>query len=81
MCEQHYEKPDGKTTVLPDIIKPKYATAQNCVAPHCQLCPLARAQKGSPKVLQTQALEDGEGALTMDQYKVGMFCLYEPVHL
>ncbi len=27
MCERHYEEPDGKTTILPAIIKPKYATA------------------------------------------------------
>jgi hypothetical protein len=29
--------------------------------------------KASPKVLQTQALEDCKGALTRDQYKVGNF--------
>ncbi len=27
VCERHYEEPDGKMTILPAIIKPKYATA------------------------------------------------------
>jgi hypothetical protein len=43
MCKRHYEEPDGKTTILPAIIKPKYAMAQNCVVPPCQSCLLARA--------------------------------------
>jgi hypothetical protein len=74
MCERHYEEPDGKTTILPAIIKPtRYATAQNCVDPPCQLCLLARAQKHSPKVLWMQALDNCEGALTRDQYEVGDF--------
>jgi hypothetical protein len=37
MCKWHYEEPDGKTAILPAVIKPKYATAQNCVVPPCQL--------------------------------------------
>jgi hypothetical protein len=34
---------------------------------------LARAKKRSPKVSRTQPLEDCEGAITRDQYKVGDF--------
>jgi hypothetical protein len=71
MCKQQYEEPDDKTTILPAIIKPKFATAWNCVVWPCPLCLPARARKRSPMVLQMQALEDCEGALTRDQYEVG----------
>ncbi len=33
MCKRHYEEPDDKTSILPATIKPKYATASNCVVP------------------------------------------------
>jgi hypothetical protein len=73
MCEHHYEDPDGKTTILAAIIKPKFPTAQSCGVPTWQLCLLARARKHSPKVSWTQPLSDCEGALTRDQYKLGDF--------
>jgi hypothetical protein len=38
MHEQHYEKPTGNKTILPVIIKPKLALAQNCIVPPCYLC-------------------------------------------
>jgi hypothetical protein len=73
MQEQHYEDPDGRTTLLPAIIQPKNSSARNCIVPLCQLCLLACAKKRSPKVSWTQLLEDREGAITRDQYKVGDF--------
>jgi hypothetical protein len=73
MCERHYEEPDGKTSIFPAIIKPKYATTQNCVVLPCQLCLLARAGKHSPKVVRKQGLEDHEGAFMRAQYEVSNF--------
>jgi hypothetical protein len=29
MCECHYEYPDGRKTILPAIIQPKYPSARN----------------------------------------------------
>jgi hypothetical protein len=32
--ERHYEEPNGtKTTILPAILKPKFALANNCIVP------------------------------------------------
>jgi hypothetical protein len=73
MRERHCEDPDGRTTILPAIIQPKNSSARNCIVPPCQLCLLARAKKRSPKVSRTQRLEDCEGAITRDQYKVDDF--------
>jgi len=39
----------------------------------CQSCLLAREKKLSSKVSRTQPLEDCEGAIARDQYKVGDF--------
>jgi len=73
MRERHYEDPDGSTTILPAINQPKNSSARNCNVPPCQWCLLACAKKCSPKVSRTQPLEDREGAITRDQYKVGDF--------
>ena len=73
MRERHYEDPDGRTTILPAIIQPKNSSARNCIVPPCQWCLLACAKKHSPKFSRTQPLEDHEGAITRDQYKVGDF--------
>ncbi len=73
MRKRHYEDPDGRTTILPAIIRPKNPLAGNCIVPPCQSCLLARARKRSPKVSWTQPLEDPEGAITRDQYEVGDF--------
>ncbi len=73
MREWHYEEPNGNKTILPAIIKPKYASAQNCIVPPCQSCLIARARKRTPKVLRTRLLEDREGAITRDKYNVGDF--------
>jgi hypothetical protein len=32
MREQHYEESNGNKTILPAIIKPKFALARNCLA-------------------------------------------------
>jgi hypothetical protein len=71
--EHHYEDPDGRTTILPAIIQPKNPSARNCIVPPCQSCLLAREKKRSLNVSRTQLLEDREGAITRDQYKVGDF--------
>ncbi len=73
MRKHHYEDPDGRTTILLAIIQPKNPSARNCIVPPCQSCLLARTKKRSPNVSQTQPLEDREGAITRDQYKVGDF--------
>jgi len=73
MHERHYKDPDGRTTILPAIIQPKNASARNCIDPPHQSCFLACAKKCSPKVSRTQPLEDREGAITRDQYKVDGF--------
>ncbi len=70
MRERQYEDPDGRTAILPAIIQPKNPSARNCIVPPCQLCLLAGAKKCSPNVSRTQPLEDHEGAITRDQYKV-----------
>jgi hypothetical protein len=64
MREQHYEDPDGRTTILPAIIQPKNSSARNCIVPPCQSCLFACAKKRSPKASRTQPLEDIEGAIT-----------------
>ncbi len=58
MCMRHYKEPDGTKTILPAMIKPKYAMAQNFVVPPCQSCLLAWARKHPPKVSRTQPPED-----------------------
>ncbi len=73
MRERHYEDPDGRTTILPEIIQPKNPSAKTFIVPPCQSCLLARAKKCSSKDSRTQPLEDREGAITRDQYKVGDF--------
>jgi hypothetical protein len=73
MREHHYEDPDGLLTILPTSIKLKNPSARNCIIPPCQLCLLACARKHSSKVSRTQPLEDCEGAITRDQYKIGDF--------
>ncbi len=73
MHEQHYEEPNGNKTVLPAIIKPKLASARNCIVPPCQSCLLARARKSTPNVLRMRLLDDCEGAITRDQYNIGDF--------
>ncbi len=70
MRERHYEEPNDNKTVLPAIIKPKFASARNCIVPPCQSCLLARARKHSPNVLQTRLLDNHEGAITRDQYRL-----------
>ncbi len=73
MRERHYEEPNGNKTVLPAIIKPKLASARNCIVPPCQLCLLARARKCTPNVLRMRLLNNHEVAITRDQYNVGDF--------
>jgi hypothetical protein len=73
MRERHYKEPNGNKTVLPAIIKPKFALARNCIVPPCQLCLLARARKHTPNILRTHLPVDCEGAITRDQYNVGDF--------
>ncbi len=45
MRERTFEEPIGKLTVLPPIIKPKFASAWNCVIPVCQSCLLVLEEK------------------------------------
>ena len=71
MREWHYEEPNGNKTVLPAIIKPKFASARNCIVPPCQLCLLARARKRTLNVLRL--LDNREGAITRDKYNIGDF--------
>ncbi len=71
MRERHYEEPNGNKTVLPAIIKPKFASARNCIVPPCQLCLLARARKRTLNVLRL--LDNREGAITRDKYNIGDF--------
>jgi hypothetical protein len=73
MHEWHYEEPNVNKTVLPAIIKPKFALARNCIVPTCQSCLLARARKRTLNVSRTRLLNDREGAITRDQYNVGDF--------
>ena len=73
MREWHYEEPNGNKTILPAIIKPKYASARNCIVPPCQLCLIARPRKCTPNISRTHLLEDREGAITRDKYNVGDF--------
>jgi hypothetical protein len=73
MHERHYEEPNGNKTVLSAIIKPKLASARNCIVPPCQLCLLARARKRTPNVSRMCLLDNCEGAITRDQYNVSHF--------
>jgi hypothetical protein len=57
MHEWHYEEPNGKKTVPPAIIKPKFASARNCIVPPCQSCLLAHARKRTPNVFWTRLLD------------------------
>jgi hypothetical protein len=73
MRERHYEEPNANKTILPAIIKPKYALARNCIVQPCQSCLIARARKRTLNVSRTRLLEDHEGAITRDKYNVGDF--------
>jgi hypothetical protein len=53
--------------------KGKFPSAQNCVIPLCESCPLARARKRTPNVKRTRDLPESEGALSHDKYEVGDF--------
>jgi hypothetical protein len=71
MHERHYEEPNGNKTVLPAMIKPKLASARNCIIPPCQSCLLACARKRTPNILRTRLLDNCEGAITRDQCNIG----------
>jgi hypothetical protein len=70
MPEWHYEEPNGNKTILPAIIKPKLALAQNYIVPPCHSCLLAQARKRTQNVLRMQLLYDCEGAIMRDQHNV-----------
>jgi hypothetical protein len=73
MRERHYEEPNGNKTVLPAIIKPKFASARNCIVSPCQSCLLACARKRTLNVLWLRLLDNCEGAITRDQCNIGDF--------
>jgi hypothetical protein len=73
MRERTFEKPLGKRTVLPPIIKPKFPSAWNCVIPVCQSCLLAFARKRTPNVKRSTVIPENEGALSCNRYEVGDF--------
>jgi hypothetical protein len=73
MRPQKMEEPSGKETVLPAVIKPKFASTPNCVVPACASCQLARAKKRSPGVVKQKPVLDKEGILSHDKYLPGDF--------
>jgi hypothetical protein len=50
MRNRTFEDPPGRHTVLPPIIKTKFASTSSYTIPKCQSCELARAQQSSPNV-------------------------------
>ena len=50
MRNRTYEDPLGRHTVLPPIIKARFASTSSCTIPKCQSCELAWARQRSPYV-------------------------------
>ena len=73
MRNRSFEDPFGRHTVLPPIIKAKFASTSSCAIPKCQSCELARARQRSPNVKHVQADLDAEGAISRDKLEIGDF--------
>ncbi len=72
MREQHYVEPNGNKMFLHAIIKSNF-TLLEIVLFLLVICVLPHARTSTPNVLWMWLIKDCEGAITMDQYKVGDF--------
>ena len=66
MRPQSSKDQDGKISLRPSVIKPKFPSASSCAMPVCHSCELARAKKRNPKVMKQQAIKEKEGVLVLD---------------
>jgi hypothetical protein len=62
---------DGKKSLMPSVIRPKFASASTCPIPKCQDCELARAKRRNPKVMKQQAIKEKEGILSAGAMEPG----------
>ena len=71
MRPQSSKDQDGKTSLRPSVIKPKFPSSSSCAIPVCHSCELARAKKRNPKVMKQQAIKEKEGILSAEKMKPG----------
>ena len=73
MKEHIYEYPNGKHTIISQIIKPKFLGTRIFFAPACESCMLACSKNKSTGTTTVYSLPDKKGALTRANYDVGYF--------
>ena len=66
-------EPDGTTSFMPPVIKPKFPSATSCPVPRCESCELARAKKRNPKVVKQEAVKEKKDVLSWNKYMPGDF--------
>ena len=64
---------DGKETILPPVISPKFASTPCCPIPKCYSCELACQKQCSPQVKRSRLVPEKEGSLSKNRYEAGDF--------
>jgi hypothetical protein len=64
---------NGKETILPPIIFPKFASTPSCPIPKCHSCELAQQKQRSLQVKKSTPIQDEKGSLSRDRYETGGF--------
>ena len=73
MVEHESRDHNDDSVIMPQVIKPKFATTSSCKVPLCTVCELARAKKRNPEVIKQQVIKEKEGILAADKYEAGDF--------
>ena len=64
---------DGKETILPPVIFPKFASTPSCPISKCHSCELARQKQCSLQLKKTTPVPEKEGSLSRDRYETRDF--------
>ena len=67
------KEPNGKHSLMPTVIEPKFVSTPNCPVLKYTSCELASAKKLNPQVVQQHAIKEKEGILALDKYQAGDF--------
>ena len=57
------EEPDGRVSVMDQVICPRICSAANCPIPMCQSCQMSCAKERKPEVKKSKAVPEEAGAL------------------
>ena len=68
--------PNGKHSLMPTVIKPKFVSNENCPVPMCMSCEFAHAKKHSLWVVPQYDIKDREGILLFNNFQV---CAFVPM--